>query len=350
MLRTIVDRVEQMASIHPKIQLVIRAITDFPADLALALAYALVSGAALLSPVPLGTSVMTVVTLPFLFVLPGFVFLAVLFPRRAEQTDARAEGSLFTLHTRGIDGVERGVLSFGMSLVLVPIIAVTYSLLPIGYSRQAVAGAVLALVFVGVAVGAIQRARVHPDERYQLPIRSYVSHAKASIAAVAPTDAMLNILLAVCVVVGLSAVGYAVVDPLDGTRYTEVALLTETNSGEFVAGDYPDEFLRGEPQPLAVSITNREDAQQTYEVVVAVQRVREQNGKPTVLEQRRVDEFSVTVGADETTRIRHAAKSPISGENLRLIYLVYQGTPPERPTTDNAYRHVHLWIDVSEPA
>jgi uncharacterized membrane protein len=199
-------------------------------------------------------------------------------------------------------------------------------------------------------IGAIRRAAVPREERFSLALGHYVDRARVALTKTTKLDAGLNVFLAISVVVGLSAVGYAAVNPQDATRYTQVTLLTETDSGDLVAGNYPDEFIRGEPQPLTVSITNREDARQTYDVVVVVQRVREEAESPTVLEQRRVDDFSVTVGAGETSQLQHAAQSPISGENLRLVYLVYDGTPPERPTTDNAYRYVHLWIDVSEPA
>jgi uncharacterized membrane protein len=350
MIRTIVTQAIEIAALRQRLRLLSRAIAEFPADLALALLYALVSGALLLYPVRVASWITTIVAIPFLFVLPGAVFLAVLFPRRATTTDKTADGPTFTLHTRGIDDVERAVLAFGMSIVLVPIVAVAYSLLPIGYSRQAVAATILAFVFVGIVLGAIQRARVPPEERYKLPIRSFAARAKQAVSEVPRADAALNVLLAVAVILAVSTVGYAIANPLDGTQYTEVALMTETDSGDLVAGNYPDEFIRGEPQPLTVSITNREDARQTYDVVVVVQRVREEAESPTVLEQRRVDDFSVTVGAGETSQLQHAAQSPISGENLRLVYLVYDGTPPERPTTDNAYRYVHLWIDVSEPA
>lgn len=349
MIRTIVTDVLEMAALRRRAGLLVRAITGFPADLALALVYALVSGALLLSPVRLTPWILAIVAIPFLFVLPGFVFLAVLFPHRAKQTDADAEGPMFTLHTRGIDGVERGILSFGVSLLLVPIVGFAYSLFPVGYTRQAVAGTILAFVFVSLVLAAIQRARVPPEERYRLPIRGYASRAKQALVGVPRVDAVLNVLLAVTVIVAVSTVAYAVVNPLDGTRYTEVALMTETESGDLVAGNYPDEFVRGESQPLTVSITNREDVSKTYEVVVLVQRVRDDGGSPTVLEQRNVDDFSLTVGAGETTQIQHAAQSPISGENLRLVYLVYDGTVPDRPSTDNAYRYVHLWIDVSDP-
>jgi uncharacterized membrane protein len=349
MIRTIVARIEGLFGLRSRAGLVGRAIVEFPGDLAVALCFALTAGAVLLSPYRLGW-VTALVALPFLFVLPGFVFLAVLFPQRAVQTDTEADGPLFTLHTRGIDNVERYVLSFGMSLVIVPLVAVGYSLLPIPYSRQLIAATILGLVLVGIVVGALRRAAVPQDERYSVQFRAHARRARTAVTGVSPPDAVLNIVLAVAVVTSLSAVGYAVLDPLDGTQYTEVALMTESDSGDLVAGDYPEEFVRGEPQPLTVSITNREDARQTYEVVVAVQRVSGEAASPTVLEQRRVDQFTLTVGAGETTRLQHAAQSPISGENLRLVYLVYDGTPPEQPTTENAYRHVHLWIDVSEPA
>jgi uncharacterized membrane protein len=350
MIRTIVTQVIEMAALRRRLGLVVRAVTEFPADLVVALVYALLSGALLLSPVVFSTWIMAIIAIPFLFVLPGFVFLAVLFPRRATKTNTDAEGPVFTLHTRSIDGVERAILSFGMSVVLVPILGFGYSLFPIGYSRQAVAGTILGFVLVAIALGAIQRARVPPEERYRLPIKQSITSGRRALAGVPRVDAALNVLLAIAMVVAVSTVAYAVVNPLDGTQYTEVSLMTETDSGEFVAGNYPDDFVRGDSQPLTVSITNREDARQTYDVVVVVQRVRDGGESPTVLEQRRVDDFRLTVGAGETTRLQHAAQSPISGENLRLVYLVYDGTPPDRPTTENAYRYVHLWIDVREPA
>jgi len=35
--------------------------------------------------------------------------------------------------------------------------------------------------------------------------------------------------------------------------------------------------------------------------------------------------------------------------NYRLVYLLYRGEPPAEPRIDNAYRELHLWINVSSP-
>jgi uncharacterized membrane protein len=356
MIRTIVTQVIEMAALRRRAGLLLRAITEFPADLVVVLLYTLVSSVLLARPALSSDAFRTALALPLLFVVPGYVLLAVLFPRRSRPDPETASPlvaaptSSLPLHARGIDGVERGLLSFGLSLVLAPLLAVTYALLPVPFTPQTAVAVAGGFVLCCIAAGAISRAAVPREERFSLPLGDYAKRARAGLTETTKLDAGLNVLLAISVVVGLSAVGYAAVNPQDATRYTEVTLLTETDSGDLVAGDYPDDFVRGEPQPLTVSVTNREDARQTYEVVVVVQRVQDESGSPTVLEQRRVDDFSLTVDAGETARLQHAAQSPISGENLRLVYLVYDGTPPDRPTTDNAYRYVHLWIDVSDPA
>lgn len=37
----------------------------------------------------------------------------------------------------------------------------------------------------------------------------------------------------------------------------------------------------------------------------------------------------------------------MTGENLRLVYLLYEGDPPQDTTTENADEHVHVWVNVS---
>jgi uncharacterized membrane protein len=349
MIRTIVTQFVQLTGLRSRLALLGRAIRRFPADLALALLYTLLAAAVLLSGALADSPIRTAVGIPLLFFLPGFTFLSVLFPRRAQALDPTSKGALFTLHTRGIDGVERAVLSFGMSLVLVPIVAVVFAALPLGFGQTAIVATVVAFVLVCTFAGAVARVAVPADERYELPLGDYATRARAAIVDAPRLDGALNVLLVVSVVVGLSAIGMAAINPQDGTQYSDVSLLTQTDSGELVAGDYPTDFVRDEPRPVTLSIANYEDAATDYTVVVVVQRVGTgADGEPTVLEQRRVDTFGVSVAAGATERVQHAARSPITGENLRLAYLVYTDAPPERPTIDNAYRYVHLWIDVSD--
>lgn len=37
----------------------------------------------------------------------------------------------------------------------------------------------------------------------------------------------------------------------------------------------------------------------------------------------------------------------MTGDELRLQYLLYRGSPPATSTQSNAYREVHLWVNVT---
>jgi len=83
-----------------------------------------------------------------------------------------------------------------------------------------------------------------------------------------------------------------------------------------------------------------------YAVVVQLQTVETTNNSTTVLERTELNCFDATVAHNETHRERHTLRPTRPGENLRVQYLLYEGTPPSEPTGENAYRELHLWIDV----
>lgn len=52
--------------------------------------------------------------------------------------------------------------------------------------------------------------------------------------------------------------------------------------------------------------------------------------------------------ADETSIWAQelAVSDELTGDDLRLVFLLYDGPVPDTPTRENAYRSVHLWVDV----
>jgi len=38
----------------------------------------------------------------------------------------------------------------------------------------------------------------------------------------------------------------------------------------------------------------------------------------------------------------------MSGDRLRVAYLLYRGSVPDDPDVANAYRELHLWINASD--
>lgn len=83
--------------------------------------------------------------------------------------------------------------------------------------------------------------------------------------------------------------------------------------------------------------------------MVQLQEVEQVDNETNVLEREELDRFSSPeIANNETWQHTHNIQPTMIGEELRLRYLLYKGDPPRDPTRANAYRDLHLWIDVSE--
>lgn len=145
----------------------------------------------------------------------------------------------------------------------------------------------------------------------------------------------------------MSTVAYAVGMVTQGEQYTEFYLLTENESGDITARNYPTEFRRGESKHLVVGIHNHEHQTANYTVVAMIQRVSDGNSSTTVRNQEDQGRFSVTITHNETRYRRMQIKPRLTGDRLRLVFLLYRGTLPDDPTVANAYRTLHLRVNVS---
>ncbi|PSP99632.1 hypothetical protein BRC94_06910 [Halobacteriales archaeon QS_5_70_17] len=368
-----------------------RQVRRLPADLAAVVALTLLTNLFVLAPVLRETPVRIVLGLAFVLFVPGYAFIAALFPEEGtgpvaaddpeSDTDSTAEDSLGpgpgpgpgpdsedpAVEERGIDGIERVALSFGTSIAIVPLIGLVLNFTPFGIRLVPILASVSLFTLACVAAGARRRWDLPAEERLAVPFREWYAGARAELLEPdSRGDAILNVLLVVSVLLAVSSVGYAVLVPSQGEQFTELYLLTENESGDLVADDYPTEFERGEPRSLYVGVGNHEGESVNYTLVVELQRVDVQyyengsrvsnatngtNVTNVTVDPRETEElrrFSPTVADNETWRMNHTVEPTLAGERLRLVYLLYKGDPPADPTVDNAYREVHLWVNVSE--
>ncbi len=294
------------------------------------------------------------VGLPFLFLAPGYALVALLFPGRelaAAVTPGTGErGSLSAV--RGSYLGTRLALSLGASLAILPLLALVLSGLGFEYSVEVVVTSLTAFVVVTTLLAVVRRTRLPADERFRLPVREWIHAADRAVLGNRSTlDTVLNVALAAVVLASVAGVGYAVVAPSDGQSYTSVSLLTENEStGDLVTADYPDEF---DPagEELVLQIANHEGESTTYTAVGELQAVSTTETSLTVESRSEQLRTTETVAAGSEVTLDHTVEPSTSGEDLRLIYYVYQGEEaPEEPTEQSAYRTVHVWVDVpSEP-
>ena len=331
------------------------ALGGLPGDLLVVVAYALVGGGLLVVGLP--STLQFLVGIPLLLFVPGYTVLSALFPgrpsRNAGQVSSlsgmsRTFSSLRSIQQRGVRWGERVALSFGLSLFLVPLLALVldFSTLVFGtdapYQTGPIVVVLVGFALICAAIGFVRRLGLPRNERFGVPMGYWIDDFVSGLTGPS-VDALLNVVLVLSVLVGAASMTYALAVPQDGSSATNFAVGTQDGSGEFTL-DYPQNLTTGQPQQLTVQLQNDEGEPANYSVVVQLQRY---DGEE-VLTRNTLERFSTqTVPDNRTWQRQHTITPNIAEDDLQLVYLLYQGEPPQNPTRENAYRSVHLSVNVS---
>jgi len=333
--------------------LVPRPLARVPADLAAVGVLVLATNGLVFLPVLRDTPLRVLVGVPLVLFAPGYALLAALFPESGLETspvrddtepglDSPAEGV-------GIGGLERAALSLGLSIGVVALAGLLLNYTPWGIRSVPIMVTLsgLTLSFAGIAVR--RRWDTPEPARFRVPYRQWIARARGDLAAPdSQGELLLNVGLVLSVFVLAVSVGYAVSVPQQGESFSEFYLVTENESGQLVADDYPTEFDRGQPRSLVVGINNNEHERTSYTVVVQLQRVTRLDNETRIDESTQLARFQPTVAPNETWTRQHSVAPEMTGSRLRLRYLLYRGQVDEPIDRSGAYRKLHLWVDVSQ--
>lgn len=287
---------------------------------------------------------------PLLLLLPGYVLVATLFPRSTvPETRQRSSGvSFFPKQFCALNGPERAALSFGLSLAILPLFALVVAFSRWSFTVDAVVLGLSLFVFLGAVTSALTRSAVSPEARFEVSILAWSGRIWKFMVAGNLRNSVVNVALVLSIVLSVAVVGFAFAAPQDGERYSEMTLLTETEDGEYVAGEYPEVFATGEQRELVVGIENNEQVRTEYTVVTRVERVSTSNGSVAVLEANEVRRRVVTLDSGEQRYDNHAVTLDTTGEDLRISYYLYRDGVPETVNEETAYRHTFIWVDVTD--
>jgi uncharacterized membrane protein len=306
-----------------------------------------------LLPVVSETPVRIVVALLVALFVPGYALIAALFPERGPAVSTAQSATLDESDSDekagGIDVLERVVLSFGASIAVVPLVGLVLNFTPWGLRLVPILTGLTTVTVPLTVLAARRRSRLPTDVRFDPhPVAWLVAALRGLTAPDDRTDAILNVLLVVSVLLAVGSVAYAVSDPTPDEEFTGFYLLTETETGELVAANYPTNFTTGESRSLVVGIENEEGQSETYTVVTQLQDVRIEGETVTVTDARELDRFSRELSDGTSVNLtRELTPDELTGERLRLQFLLYRGEIPETPDAASAYRETHLWVNVT---
>lgn len=260
--------------------------------------------------------------------LPGYAVIAALFPAGSTQLSEVTAAD-------GISLLERAVLSVGVSLTVLALSGIGLNRILGSIPTETLLAGVLTITIVSVAVASIRRRLVQADERYAPSI---------SFSAMRSRPDALVILLAVSVLFAGGAVAYGELGTNQSTSLTEFYFVTDSgNSSE----GYTTTFDSDTATPMSLAIGNSEGEEMTYTVIGQLQQAEQQDGTVVVEGRLELSRDRIRVPAGTARQLNTTVEPDASEGSYRLVYLLYKDDPPEDPEISNAYREIHLWIEVT---
>lgn len=334
-----------------------RPIRETPADLAAVVVVIVATNLAVFAPSLSETPLRIPLGLVFVLFLPGYALAAALYPgeERARST-ADSETDSTNLHSESqrnrlleapLSLGERVVLSLGMSVSIVPLLGLVLHFGLGAVELRSIIGSISAVTLASTVVGMIRRSALPPSDRFHVPYERWYAAARTSVSdAESRPDAVLHLSVVVVLLLAVGSVGYAVVALQPSEQFSAASVMTETNDGELVAGEYPKSFEEGEQQEFVFGLENNEHRTVDYTVVVVEQAVDRNDG--SIDEQNELQRFETQLAHDQMWHHAHDVQPTITGEDVRIAWLVYpDGDVPADPSTENAAYSPHRWIEVS---
>lgn len=270
--------------------------------------------------------------IPFLLIVPGYALAAALFA-----------GDHRGFKSGSGDGETPGWAA-KVAIALVSsalVVAVVGSVLgAVGFLR--LAPAILAIAGFSVVFAVIARVR-RRRLRSTTRLARDSSTGRAQESATSALSGLQVVSLALAIIVLLAALTFAGTTTTVQSPYSEATLLASGDDDELL-GDTETTFVAGEETTLGVSLANHEGTPVEYELVGILQRV---DADGNVLEEERVDSGRVRLAHNESVVLERSIEPTLTGEDLRLQYLVYKGEAPSDPTAENADLSLRVWIDVT---
>lgn len=268
-----------------------------------------------------------VLGLIFVLFLPGYAATAALFPENDQ-----------------IDGIERVALSFGLSIAIVPLIGLVLNFSPWGIRLDPILAAVSAFIIVASVVGWYRRMRLPADERFAI-----VVNFEMDFPGMPLVDKILTIGIVVMLIASVAVIAWAVATPRVGERFTQLAILGPGG----MATDYPRNLSVGQDATVLLTVKSFEHRAQNYTIMIVLTN---DTDNSTAVSENSID-WSLThsltphLGIVQTFSLEHLQYynqtfdfDVTAPGTWKLQFLLYtQG----QPLTQNAYREVHLWLNIA---
>jgi uncharacterized membrane protein len=183
----------------------------------------------------------------FVLILPGYALQVVVFPGRGD-----------------LDGPERLALSIGLSMAVLPLLALFLDRLPWGIRLWPVLVAEGSFIAIASLVAVVRRRRLPESERFWPVIDLGVRRPRLGGSR---SGRLLSAFLAGALSLTVLSAGFILVKSNPGEHFTEFYMLNSVAQAEF----YPWQASSDEPLSVTLGLANRERDAHAYKVEVWVE-------------------------------------------------------------------------------
>ena len=306
-----------------------------PADLVLVVAWLAAAGTAIYLSFPETVVIRVVLALPLLLFIPGYCAIAALFPKEGD-----------------IDLMERFVLSFGLSIAIVPLLGLGLNFTPWGIRLEPILVSVILFTLVMVLGAYYTRSRLPRDEQFRIHFSETAAAVREEFvpAKKSRSGRILGIVLALAILATLATAVYVITVPLEGEPFTEFFILGNNRTAE----DYPDNIIPGQVYPMFVGVGNHEyrTARYTIETWMLFAEFDNVTNSSMVRAMDPADRLSITLAHNQTLIIPYNLSVNRTGYN-RVEFLLFDENVPGfevmgKDRINASYRDLHLKFEYEE--
>ena len=320
---------------EPRVEKIYTAFFEqsFPTDLKVALLWLAANILVIFLPVLNESPIRVLITLPAILFLPGYCLIAALFPKHSD-----------------IDLIERIALSFGLSITVVPLIALLLNFTPFGIRLDPILISLTIFTLVMILVASYRRALLPFEKRFVFPFFAIVSTLRNAIFPKGDSrvDRLLMLVITLATLAAVLATVYVIAVPKEGERFTEFFILGENK----LAANYPELIIAGQNYPMFIGVGNHEYRNINYRIETWILRTEFDNvtNTSTILVMDPGERLVLPLARDENMIIPYNLSVKKTGYN-RVGFLLFNETVPGFDVTGSdrinaSYRDLNLWITV----
>ena len=253
--------------------------------------------------------VRTILGLPFVLFIPGYVMIAAFFPKKDN-----------------LDSIERIALSFGLSIAIIPLLGLMLNYTPFGIRLIPILVTLCVFIVIMTTVAIYRRNMLSEDAQFSVRFDEIYETIKNEISAPkSKIDRILSVILIFSIILAIGTLVYVIVTPKIGEKITEFYILG--SSGK--ADNYSTELKVGSSTNLLTGVVNHEYSPINYTIQIVI-------GKDLLLSKK------LMLNNNETWENNISFIPDKAGNDEKLELFLFKENNFTVP-----YRELHLWVNTT---